>query len=155
MIKISINRREQEAIFGRLRTIDRKDIDPIKQSARFARAELAKTYDAQRDPYGVPWRPLSEVTLRIRRAKGRTGTEILKDTLKMRRSLRVRDDKVEIRTPAEFHQKGGWGRMFGKQPRYLPQRKILPITKTGRIELPKGWKDQFAKFFARWLLRNE
>lgn len=152
MIKVSMDRKHMEAAFGRLEWLSRKDIDPVKRSARFLRKSIAERFDAEQDPWGVPWRPLSETTLRLRRARGNNSITILQDTRAMRRSLRVRDDTVEIRTPAEYHQEGGWGKMFGKGSRFLPQRKILP-TEGGVINLPEAWKTQIVEFFAQWITR--
>lgn len=150
MIKVTTNRKEAEALFGRLES-GVKGLDPIKQSARYLRAQVAESFDAQRDPYGNKWAPLKDSTLALRKRAGIQSTRILFMTGAMRRSLRVRDDTVEIRTPAEYHQEGAETRMFGKNPVQLPQRKILPINDAGEAALPETWMEHIVDIFVSYI----
>ena len=153
MLKISLDRREAEALLGRLATIG-KDLDPVKQAARFVRAQIAQGFVDQRDPYGNSWKPLADATLKLRMRAGNSSTQILDDSGEMRRSLRVRDDTVTIRTPAEFHQTGGPMIMFGKHRAWLPQRRIMPINDQGQADLPEAWADVIAGYFTDWIGRQ-
>lgn len=153
MLKITVNRQEAEEKLGRLATVG-KDLDPVKKSARWLRAQIAQGFDEQRDPWGNAWVPLSDTTLGLRRRAGSASTKILVDSGEMRSSLRTRDDTVEIRPPAEYHQAGGVIRVFGQGYGILPRRPIMPINEQGEADLPDPWMDQIVQFFNDWLDRQ-
>lgn len=150
MIKFSLDRRAIEQKFGKIRSLDGTP-DPVKQSARFFRQQIATGFAEQRDPWGEPWQPLADSTLAIRRARKNFSTRILEDTTTMRRSLRVRDDTVEIRFPAVMHQNGGWIRVFGKGRALLPRRAIMPIDEAGEPNPPDAWMEKVVEFFRIYL----
>lgn len=153
MIKISVDRKAAEGKLGRMATVG-KALDPVKQSARFIREKVADSFDQQRDPWGNRWVPLSDATLSLRRREGNVSTQILNDKGDMRASLRTRDDTVEIRTPAEFHQSGATISIFGQRRGILPRRAILPIDPDGQANLPDAWANEIIGFFNDWLERQ-
>lgn len=148
MIKFSVNRKGLEAVLGKMMSTA-TSLDPIKASARFLRAKLAETFDNQTDPWGNKWASLSQTTLRLRRKRGNSSTKILYDSGEMRQSLRVRDDTIEIRTPAEFHQDGSDMFVFGRTPTTLPVRRILPMY-GDETDVPEPWMVEIENIITRW-----
>ena len=83
--------------------------------AEAARAEVGKSFDQERDPYGNAWQKLSPATIKARRGGG-VGAKILQDTRRLRRSITSRGaytsdaNGFEIGTNVEYaaiHNFGG------------------------------------------------
>ena len=51
-----------------------------------ARAEVTKSFDQERDPYGQKWTPLKPATIKARKGGG-AGAKILQDTRRLRKSV--------------------------------------------------------------------
>jgi phage gpG-like protein len=105
------------------------------------RAKL--TFLEQRDPWGNSWTPLKDTTLKLRRQRGSSSTEILKDSGAMLRSV-TKDVSgntltLSIDGPAAIHQEGNpENRLFGNLAP-IPARPIFPI-KNGAVDLPDAWE---------------
>lgn len=94
-------------------------------------SRVDRTFDAQADPWNRAWRPLSPLTLRLRRGGG---GQILSDTGRLAASIthNVVGDTVEIGTNVaygQFHQLG----------RGVPFRAFLPIREDGTPDVPDAW----------------
>jgi phage virion morphogenesis protein len=102
-----------------------------------------RTFDDQADPWNAAWRPLSPVTLALRRGGG---GQILRDTGRLSASIThlVQGDEVRIGTNVEYaatHQLGrASNRMFGRSSAPIPARAFLPIREDGRPDLPSDWE---------------
>lgn len=120
---------------ARLSAVIRKELKRVpSQVARQVAHEISRSiqvqFDTGRDPYGMPWKPLSASTL----AKGRRPPP-LTDTGAGRRSVKVRPAsgagvRIDIgRGYMIVHQKGARN---GRPP----QRMIVPVT-----TMPQAWVD--------------
>jgi len=95
--------------------------------------QIEQTFDAQSDPWNRAWKPLSPLTLRLRRKAGK-GAEILRDTGRLSQSIthNLVGDEVHIGTNVEYaapHQIGGG----------VPYRPFMPIREDGSPDLPDAW----------------
>src|SRR5690606_26720015 len=76
-----------QALFRRLIDAGR-DTAPLLSKLAYSLGERARlTFHDQTDPWGRAWKPLSAVTLRMRRDQGRSGVSILRDTGQLLASL--------------------------------------------------------------------
>ena len=96
-------------------------------------SRVDRTFDAQADPWNRAWRPLSPLTLRLRRKRGK-GAEILRDTNRLADSITHNIENGELRVGtnveyAEHHQLG----------RKVPYRPFLPVRQDGSPDLPDAW----------------
>ena len=146
MLKIDVIGATLERKLAKARRMAGNLKTPMTSAGAFFLEKVEEGFDQQRDPYGLPWKPLADSTLRMRAKRG-TGDTILNDTGKMLASLRVistsNNATVKINRPAEYHQKGN--------PR-LPQRRILPISFGARY-LPKAWTQGIEKIFNDYVAR--
>ncbi len=97
-------------------------------------SRVDRTFEAQADPWNRAWRPLSPLTLRLRRKAG-SGAEILRDTGRLANSIthNVDGNTLEVGTNVEYakhHQ-------HGRGPMYRP---FLPLREDGSPELPSQWE---------------
>ena len=98
--------------------------------------KVEQEFEGERDPYGLPWKPLAPATLEKRRKKGR-GAKILQDTGVMRRSLNwqvVGRGELAVGfadKKAIWHQEG---------TDRIPRRPMLPWKQgAGGVILPRSW----------------
>lgn len=98
-------------------------------------------FEAEADPWGTPWEPLSNRTLKARRGDD---AAILNDTGQLRASISVGQpsgDGLEVGaydTPyAATHQ-------FGRDA--IPARPFLPI-RDGEVDLPDDWQEDITAAF--------
>jgi phage virion morphogenesis protein len=109
-------------------------------------AILANTqlrFKDQKDPQGIPWKPLAESTLRRRRKRGRDA-KILRDTGQLYLSLtrNATSKRVEVGTNkkyGKYHQQETPGK--GK----IPRRAFLGLTQADRAEIHQIMVDYMAK----------
>jgi len=96
-------------------------------------SRVDRTFDAQADPWNRAWRPLSPLTLRLRRKRGK-GAEILRDTGRLAASIthNVVGDTVEIGTNVQY----GAHHQLGRGPMFRP---FLPIREDGTPDVPDAW----------------
>ncbi len=135
MTGFSISFDASEALRGLGRLI-RKCEDPrdALDAVGFEFSQRAdRTFDDQADPWNAAWRPLSPLTLRLRRKAGK-GAEILRDTGRLSQSIthNLVGDEVHIGTNVEYaapHQLGGG----------VPYRPFMPIREDGTPDLPDAW----------------
>ena len=113
-----------------------------------------QTFEAQADPWNRAWKPLSPLTLRLRRKRGRVAKlfsganlvtddagsvvgqvgEILRDTGRLSESIThdFEGDTLVVGTNVEYarhHQLG----------RKVPYRPFLPVRQDGSPDLPDAW----------------
>lgn len=100
---------------------------------------VALCFEDQRSPWGEPWEPLSDRTLKRRRDQGREGVSILRDwgVLLGSLSYQANYQGVDIRIgaddrPAAVHQ-------FGSPEQNIPARPFLPVRAGDRVDLPAEW----------------
>lgn len=121
-----------EAVIGKLEGM--KDLVPkiCDESAQGIEDAIARQFIEGVDPYGEPWAPLAESTIR---RKGKS--TILEDTGAMMASpvVVVTESSIEatVADPAGYHQEGGGN---------LPARPILPDETRG---LPDSWEAAIVK----------
>ncbi len=88
--------------------------------------EISNTFKGESHE-GKPWKPLSPVTIAMRRSGGISGTiKILQDTGKLRREFvsKPTNNDVKIGTPTEYAPK----HEFGEN---IPRRQMLPSRERG------------------------
>lgn len=125
------------------------NLTPVMRSiGQTLRTNVDLGFRGEHDPWGVPWRPLSEATLRQRRG---TSAQILRDTGRLANSMTYRADRnsVSVGTNVEYasdHQfgmpRGGRGQDRQGAPipwGDIPARPMLPI-RNGRVDLPAEWR---------------
>jgi len=117
---------------------------PSRASAKIAReleGLIQEEFDAGRDPYETPWKPLAAAT----KAKGRTPPP-LTDTHRLRDGIRVRPQRpagvaITVDAPYAAPHQTGWSGPQGDGP----ARPILPA----RDVLPPDWDDVIGDAVAR------
>jgi len=110
-------------------------------------SRVDRTFDAQSDPWNRAWRPLSPLTLRLRRKRGK-GAEILRDTGRLAASIthNVVGNEAHVGSNVRYgrhHQTG----------RRVPYRPFLPVLEGGTVDLPGDW-ERSALDIVRNLLRG-
>lgn len=145
--------RQARRAFNRLRGVagGRQGLLQAIGDALVNRTQLG--FHDETDPWGNPWRPLSEVTVAMRRDQGVGGVSILRDTGQLVNSITSHARAggtqhgaagVEIRIgfvdrPATIHQFGGRAGRGRKVT--IPARPMLPIRQDGTVDLPPAWRD--------------
>ncbi len=100
--------------------------------------EVEREFEAERDPYGTPWKPLAPATLERRRKRG-AGAKILQDTGVMRRSLNWQLRGRHAVAVGFADKKAAWHQQGTKDGR-LPARPLLPWKGgPGGVDLPRRW----------------
>lgn len=130
----------------------------LEQTEAFLLSKIRNEFQTQSDPYGQPWDPLADSTIRLRKKQGNESTRILYDKGNMFNSLTgvSTDSSVEISIafPAEVHQDGNpLNRMYGGPLAPIPQRRILPF-QGDDVMLPNDWVNQIGGFFSMLLLKD-
>lgn len=136
-----------QALFARLSAAGRS-VGPLLDTVVHAITERVRlAFHDQADPWGEPWKPLSQVTLDKRRDAGRGGVSILRDTGQLLASLvgAVTQGLADIRIgfadrPATIHQFGGHAGRGHKVE--IPARPSMPIRAEGRVDMPQSWRDE-------------
>ena len=92
-----------------------------------------QAFDAQADPWNRAWKPLSPLTLRLRRKEGK-GAEILRDTGRLSQSIthNIENGELRVGTNVEYAQHHQLGRK-------VPYRPFLPVRQDGSPDLPDAW----------------
>ena len=128
-IKVEIN---TKTTIDELKRLERRVNNlglPFNNYGRWFVKETDKQFDTETDPDGLPWASLRPSTLARKKYLGHS-PKILTATGYMRNTLNhkaVKDGlEIFIEGAAEFHQEG---------TRYMPQRKILGITKAREEKL--------------------
>lgn len=110
--------------------------------------ESKRTFVEQRDPYGVPWAPHSDVTEMLREAEGKPGQILTKDGY-LRNSVtyspeQVASDKTKVVVfaggpaasyAAKMHFGDPNNLIFGRHPAPVPSRKFFPTDDDGNVVL--------------------
>lgn len=134
-IRIEVDDAQVQALLGRLRQ-SVTNLQPAMKRIGFALTELvAGSFDAGKDPWGNPWKPLSALTISRRRQQS---SAPLRDIGLTRASIEaiVTDDSVTVSVgrkdrPAHVHQFGNPNNRFYNTPRGrpapIPARPFLPI----------------------------
>lgn len=131
----------------------------MKRVSRLWKEKIQVGFDQQRDPYGNKWEPLKDSTLRLRKARGFSGAEILRETGDMAESLEVSASTKEVilsmDDPSQIHQYGNPNnRMFGKGIAPIAERKIFPV-RDGEASLPADWSDEALAILATYVKDGE
>lgn len=128
---VEMELRGVQAVVGVLERVARVDpAAPLEEIGIYLHRRAIEGFQAQRDPWGVAWHPLSPETVQ------RKGSDrILEDTGRLRQSIAWRligRDAVAVGTNVEYapyHQSGTHA---------IPRRPFLPIAEDGRPALPEG-----------------
>jgi len=136
------------------------NLTPVMRSiGQTLRTNIDLGFRGEQDPWGVPWRPLSDVTLRRRRG---TSAQILRDTGRLANSMTYRADRnsVSVGTNVVYaatHQFGAQKGDFGRTRRGapipwgdIPARPMLPI-RNSLVDLPPEWRADVLATLARYL----
>lgn len=130
MYKITIERRETEAMVRqyqtRLKSVDR----PLGGWGNWMVTETHRQFVTQTDPYGMPWAQLAPSTLEQKLALGYPG-DILTRTGAMEDTIQVINKgrytiAIGIGFPGNLHQEG---------TEKMPQRVIIAVTPSRRNKL--------------------
>ena len=144
--RIEVNRTQLNRIIARLRRIESPNTQRLHESiGRRIEPLVARGFIQQRDPYGVPWKPLADSTIRGRRRRGR-GARILQDTGVMRNSTGfvATTESVEVGfadPKAKYHQTG--------TRKGVPQRAVLPYDEARGF--PRDWNQATEAAAVAWL----
>lgn len=136
-----------QAMLGRLRAAG-QNLRPMLDALVFTLTERVRlSFHDQADPWGMPWVPLSDVTLARRRDEGRSGASILRDKGELLASLSgvAHANAADIRLgfadrPATIHLFGGKAGRGRKVT--IPARPMMPIRPGGRVDMPPVWRDE-------------
>ena len=116
--------------------------------------KVREGFAQERDPYGTPWKPLSPVTIAMRRGSG--GARILQDSRRLYNSIsaQVRGNGVAIGTNVIYAATQQFGRasnrMFGRASAPIPARPFLPWKNANAApELPKDWLDDVTNILGK------
>lgn len=123
--------------------------EPMRESADVLEQRIRQTFRDAADPWGMPWAPLSDVTLKQRARRGNTRQSILLDRGYMYASLRRESNgdsaTVSMGGPDTFpavHQFGSPdNRAWGGAMAPIPARPMFPIRESG-ADLPQAWADE-------------
>ena len=110
---------------------NRRDI--LGMVSEQVRTDLEKHFDREVDSSGLPWTPLSSVTVALRRNKGRESTRILQDTGTGSR-MNISPSKDRVGSGAEYmelHNTGG-SSTFNGRPVQIPQREWAYVSDDGK-----------------------
>lgn len=132
MIGVQLDDTIAQRLLGALQGLDGSRI--FREVAEVAEALTLERWQRQASPDGVPWAPLSPVTLRRRQQRGITGTKILRETGLLRSTVRGTSSapwsaEVTIGGPgswAAVHQRGNPSNTFGGSPAPIPARPMIP-----------------------------
>lgn len=115
---------------------------------------IREGFAQERDPYGTPWKPLSAVTIAMRRGSG--SARILQDSRRLYNSInaQVLGSGVAIGTNVIYAPTQQFGRqsnrMFGKASAPIPARPFLPWKNPQAApELPKDWLDDVTRILEK------
>lgn len=146
MIKIYVNDTDTRALINTLRERT-ADISPVVDAlGQILVAGAQQRFVNQKDPDGVPWKPLSPVTL-SRRRKGGGGAEILRDTGRLMSGIQydVTGGALSVFSPevyARTHQLGARKGQYGRNKRGnpipwgdVPQRRFLGMSAEDQAEM--------------------
>ena len=105
----------------------------FRQVADVYEALTLERFQQQDSPDGVPWAPLSPVTLQRRQKRGIAGTAILRETGLLRSTVRGTYGEltagITVGGPgswAAVHQRGNPANTFGGAPAPIPARPMIP-----------------------------
>ena len=132
MIGVQIDDAIAQRLLGALQGLDGSRI--FREVAQVAEALTLERWQRQDSPEGVPWAPLSPVTLRRRQQRGISGTAILRETGLLRSTVRGTSSapwsaEVTVGGPgswAAVHQKGNPANTFGGARAPIPARPMIP-----------------------------
>lgn len=98
-------------------------------------------FDNETNPEGEKWKPLSAITLELRRGKNKSSAKILQDTGRLKSSINTKVDykslEVSVGTNVEYaniHQKGGTS-MFAGNMVQIPKREFLGISEIDKKDV--------------------
>lgn len=180
-IKVTVNDKQVLNLIGLMRRQGLNMKTPFRQSSYIMHSDVIKRFTDESDEKGQKWKPLSPLTIMMRkkRRKKATSVGILKDTGRLRQSIRPKSNEhgAEVSTNVEYaaiHNFGGTinhpgGTKFGflKGGEFGWKKKdnsrFIGITKPHKINIPArpfmsglsdDAKDKIIRLFQIHLFKN-
>lgn len=122
--------------------------EPLEAIRIIVRADIAKRFDSETDPWGAAWLPRSITTFEIRRARGQNPTP-RRFTSRSRTTEGGKGIAIgfgDNPSARRFHVGNPTNRVFGRGLGRIPPRALLPI-RGDSTDLPDAMRDDVMEAF--------